>query len=180
LGVGFLCRFHSLKIAQQLASDQHLEDAAMHQELEKTVAARKIQLKSFRLYIGLKARSNFKNMVQTRSFEGRLVIDHQRREIDIQVDTTGKAKSSGIGKSGPEAFQSVAGLSGGEKSFSNACFVTSMWEAMDCPLRCMDEYDVFMDAMNRTVTTKMLIEIARSHPHRQFVFLSPLGMNALK
>lgn len=77
-------------------------------------------------------------------------------------------------------YRSVSGLSGGEKSFSSACFVTALWDAMDCPLRCMDEYDVFMDSMNRKVTTRLLIELAKNQMHRQFVFLSPLGMDVLK
>lgn len=169
-----------MRTAYAEAVQDNTQEKILHEELAQTLESRKMQLKSFRLYVGLKARHNFKKMVQTRSFEGRLKIDHGLREIDILVDTTGKAVNQGDEKSGDDAYQSVVGLSGGEKSFSNACFVTSMWEAMDCPLRCMDEYDVFMDAMNRTVTTKMLIDIARQHPHRQFVFLSPLGMKALK
>eukprot|EP00038_Savillea_parva_P009153 m.181568 g.181568 ORF g.181568 m.181568 type:complete len:1198 (-) comp15310_c0_seq1:229-3822(-) len=173
-------RYHNLREAYQQASHELNQDKLLHQELKKTLASRKKHLRAFQLYVGLKARFNFKSMVKSRSFEGKLHIDHEKREIDILVDTSGKATSSGDHKSDDREYQSVAGLSGGEKSFSNACFVTSMWEAMDCPLRCMDEYDVYMDAMNRTVTTKMLIEIAKQHPHRQFVFLSPLGMKALK
>jgi len=173
-------RLKNLRALYEDADDAHLQNKQLHAELEKTLMTRKSQLKTFQQYVGLKARQNFKQMVKARSFEGRLHIDHKKREIDILVDTSGKAKNHGPDKASNAQFQSVVGLSGGEKSFSNACFVTSMWEAMDCPLRCMDEYDVFMDAMNRTVTTKMLIDLARQQPHRQFVFLSPLGMKALK
>ena len=35
-------------------------------------------------------------------------------------------------------------LSGGERSFSTICFIMSMWDAMEGPFRCLDEFDVFM------------------------------------
>lgn len=165
----------------QVADMEHQEDLQLVELLQETLEERKHGLKSFQQYIGLKARQNFKSLVKNRGFSGKLVINHSRREVDILVDTTGKAMDAkGEGKEQLREYQSVVGLSGGEKSFSNACFVSSMWEAMDCPLRCMDEYDVYMDAMNRTVTTKMLIEIAKKQPERQFVFLSPLGMKTIQ
>jgi hypothetical protein len=43
----------------------------------------------------------------------------------------------------------------------------SLWEAMGAPLRCLDEYDVFMDDVNRDVTTKMIV----SCPLARIVFL---------
>lgn len=48
-------------------------------------------------------------------------------------------------------------LSGGEKSFSSVCLLLSLWEAMGAPLRCLDEFDVFMDQVNRDVSTKMIV-----------------------
>jgi len=37
----------------------------------------------------------------------------------------------------------------------------------------MDEFDVFMDAINRRIATQTLLEFAREKGHLQFVFLTP-------
>ena len=37
----------------------------------------------------------------------------------------------------------------------------------------MDEYDVFMDPINRRVATETLLEFAHDHPDKQYVFLTP-------
>lgn len=43
----------------------------------------------------------------------------------------------------------AAALSGGETSFTGICLLLAIWSNVQCPLRCLDEFDVFMDAANR-------------------------------
>jgi len=64
-------------------------------------------------------------------------------------------------------------LSGGERSFSTVSLLLALWEAMETPFRAMDEFDVFMDAVNRRLSIEMLTEAGREQKHRQFLFISP-------
>ncbi len=48
-------------------------------------------------------------------------------------------------------------LSGGETSFSTMCLLLALWESISGPFRCLDEFDVFMDAANRKLSMQMLV-----------------------
>lgn len=48
-------------------------------------------------------------------------------------------------------------LSGGEKSFSTIALLLTLWDSVNCPIRCLDEFDVFMDDVNRRVALKMMV-----------------------
>jgi structural maintenance of chromosomes protein 6 len=64
-------------------------------------------------------------------------------------------------------------LSGGEKSFSTVCLLLSLWEAMSCKIRGLDEFDVFMDPVNRRVAVGLLVETARNNKDTQHILISP-------
>jgi structural maintenance of chromosomes protein 6 len=68
-------------------------------------------------------------------------------------------------------------LSGGEKSYSTVCLLLSLWDAMGSPIRCLDEFDVFMDSVNRDQSMKLIIQAARRSIGRQFIFITPQAMN---
>ncbi|KAJ3607068.1 hypothetical protein NHX12_026583 [Muraenolepis orangiensis] len=67
-------------------------------------------------------------------------------------------------------------LSGGERSFSTVCFVLSLWAITEAPFRCLDEFDVFMDMVNRRISMDMMLKIAKAQRFRQFIFLTPQSM----
>jgi len=68
-------------------------------------------------------------------------------------------------------------LSGGEKSFSTICLLLAIWEAMGSPIRCLDEFDVFMDSVNRAQSMSMMIQAARRSVGRQFILITPQSMS---
>ncbi|RHY13795.1 hypothetical protein DYB36_007959 [Aphanomyces astaci] len=64
-------------------------------------------------------------------------------------------------------------LSGGERSFTQVSLLMALGECIECPFRVMDEFDVFMDSINRTLTLKLLIETAKTEATKQFIFVTP-------
>jgi chromosome segregation ATPase len=51
---------------------------------------------------------------------------------------------------------------------------------MECPFYCVDEFDVFMDDVNRQAATNLLIRGAEGMENHQFIYLTPLSLDAVK
>ena len=123
-------------------------------------------------------RCNFYRYVCVRPcFTGKLDISHHHKTIKPILQTDARHQSSS--DVGP-ASKSTRTLSGGERSYATACFILSLWELMDSPFRCLDEFDVFMDLVNRRMCMDMMLRAAEKKRNCQFVFLSPLSMSQLQ
>lgn len=174
---------------RQGASDQEIFDTATKKQelytkakesrsgLEKLLRLLKqaclIRIQMFRRFqasISARSRINFQYLLSERDFRGALNIDHKRKKLDVHVEPD-KAVTTGKGRQ-------TKTLSGGEKSFSSICLLLALWEAMGAPLRCLDEFDVFMDDVNRDVSTKMIISAARKAVGRQFILITPKALGA--
>ncbi|KAH1449901.1 hypothetical protein KXW19_003001 [Aspergillus fumigatus] len=83
---------------------------------------------------------------------------YRQVEPDITKDSAGRGAKT---------------LSGGEKSFSQVCLLLALWEAMGSPVRCLDEFDVYMDHINRKMAIDMLMLAARRSIGRQFILITP-------
>uniref|UniRef100_A0A2K5ZJ05 Structural maintenance of chromosomes protein 6 n=1 Tax=Mandrillus leucophaeus TaxID=9568 RepID=A0A2K5ZJ05_MANLE len=70
-------------------------------------------------------------------------------------------------------------LSGGERSFSTVCFILSLWSIAESPFRCLDEFDVYMDMVNRRIAMDLILKMADSQRFRQFILLTPQSMSSL-
>ena len=151
--------------AYQTALDSVEDLKRLAQKLNQTLADRKRRWRLFLGHICARAKSQFKTFLSERSFRGEVLTNHKKKLLDIQVepDIT-KGSSTGRG---------AKTLSGGEKSFSQICLLLSIWEAMGSPIRCLDEFDVFMDSVNRKMSIDLLMSAARRSAGRQFILISP-------
>ncbi|KAM0788856.1 hypothetical protein ACM66B_002941 [Microbotryomycetes sp. NB124-2] len=127
----------------------------------------------FRLYLSNRAKNQFLFYLSQRGFVGKLSFDHVKMKLDLRVQTEDAAKK------GKKTFKDAKALSGGEKSFSTICLLLTMWEAVGSPLRCLDEFDVFMDAVNRRIAMKMMVEAAKTARDVQFIVITPQDMQGL-
>lgn len=73
--------------------------------------------------------------LSTRSFTGKLQFNHDKNLLNLRVQTDDIA----AGTQGNRQ-KDAKSLSGGEKSFSTICLLLTMWEAVGCPVRCLDEF----------------------------------------
>lgn len=63
--------------------------------------------------------------------------------------------------------------SGGERVVATIAFLLALQSYVRSPIRAVDEFDVHLDPLNREMVTRILVEIARSYPSTQFLFITP-------
>ena len=107
-----------------------------------------------------------------RGYSGRLKFDHDAETLSIKVQPDSARTDALQGR----VAKDTKTLSGGERSFATVSFLLALWEAMECPFRCLDEFDVFMDAVNRRISMKLLIDTARETHSRQYILMTPQDM----
>jgi chromosome segregation ATPase len=134
-----------------LDSHQRTE-SAIRRELEQLKISLSQRLEKWRIFqrqITARTRVQFSYLLSERRYRGDILFDHPARLLALAVE--------------PDETQIVPGtrntrtLSGGEKSFASICMLLAIWEAMGSPIRCLDEFDVFMDNVNRAISTNMLV-----------------------
>jgi len=109
-----------------------------------------------------------------KNLRGRLHISHANQTIEPVIERNDDATSD-------MHQSSLRGLSGGERSYVMTCFILSLWHLIETPFCCLDEFDVFMDHVNRQQCLEMLLKVSSTQSHssstsRQFIILSPLSL----
>ena len=79
----------------------------------------------------------FSYFLQQRDYDGKIKFDHNKEHLIIEVKVDSHTKKS-------QSTSNTKALSGGERSFSTVCFIMALWDAIQAPFRCLDEFDVFM------------------------------------
>uniref|UniRef100_A0A8D9EQJ5 Structural maintenance of chromosomes protein 6 n=1 Tax=Cacopsylla melanoneura TaxID=428564 RepID=A0A8D9EQJ5_9HEMI len=123
-------------------------------------------------------RLSFVSTLSVRGFEGELHMDTGNTRLDIYIVPRDNDSRDKLNKS---QLKDTASLSGGEKSYTTVAFIMALWSTMAVPFFSMDEFDVFMDSINRKNIMELLLHNARNPnmKDRQFLFLTPLDCSIL-
>ncbi|XP_069820641.1 structural maintenance of chromosomes protein 6-like [Dendropsophus ebraccatus] len=124
----------------------------------------------FRRYLTLRCKFYFDSLLAQRAYSGKISFDHKNEKLSIAVE---------LGEGNKAAMSDMRSLSGGERSFSTVCFVLSLWSISESPFRCVDEFDVYMDMVNRRISMDMMLTMADSQRFRQFIVLTPQQISSL-
>ncbi|KZO95925.1 P-loop containing nucleoside triphosphate hydrolase protein, partial [Calocera viscosa TUFC12733] len=161
----------------QAALDQAKKDLKDMQRLQKALKqslyARQDKWQAFRRHIAIRAKFGFGMHLNRRGYFGKLDFNHALNTLELKVQTEDAVGTQRRREKDPKS------LSGGEKSFSTICLLLSLWEAVSCPIRCLDEFDVFMDAINRRISMNMLTGTAKESAGVQYVLITPQDMSSV-
>lgn len=114
-----------------------------------------------------RAKLSFEHCLALRGFKGKLEFDFAKKKVITEVQTKDDKQS-----------RAVQSLSGGEKSFTQIAFLLSIWKVMKPRVCGLDEFDVFMDSVNRTIAIRLLIHELRSS-NAQSIFITPQDITAV-
>lgn len=87
----------------------------------------------FRLHIALRTKIIFQFNLANRGFYGKVLFDHAKEELHLKVQTDDIAHTQATAS----REKDPRSLSGGEKSFSTICLLLALWDAINCPIRCL-------------------------------------------
>ncbi|XP_062429143.1 structural maintenance of chromosomes protein 6 isoform X2 [Rhea pennata] len=138
--------------------------------LEEIMTQRFKIYRQFLRLLSLRCKLYFDHLLRIRAYCGKILFDHRNETLSITVQP---------GEGDKASLNDVRSLSGGERSFSTVCFVLSLWSITESPFRCLDEFDVYMDMVNRRIAMDMMLKVADSQRHRQFILLTPQSMSSL-
>ncbi|XP_075940326.1 structural maintenance of chromosomes protein 6 [Anarhichas minor] len=137
-------------------------DGVMNQRLQVYAELRR--------FLSARCKYYFDSMLAQRGYTGSMAFDHKNETLSISVQP---------GQGNKADLSDMRSLSGGERSFSTVCFVLSLWAITEAPFRCLDEFDVYMDMVNRRISMDMMLKVAAGQRYRQFIFLTPQSMSSL-
>lgn len=150
---------------------QHMKNLnSFIKKLDSVMNQRQQVYAEFRRFLSARCKYYFDSMLAQRGYTGSMTFDHKNETLSISVQP-GQGNQADTGD--------MRSLSGGERSFSTVCFVLSLWAITEAPFRCLDEFDVYMDMVNRRISMDMMLKVAAGQNYRQFIFLTPQNMSSL-
>ncbi|XP_041277529.1 structural maintenance of chromosomes protein 6 isoform X2 [Onychostruthus taczanowskii] len=163
-------QFHYAKERYEDASNKVKNLRRFIAVLDEVMTERLKVYRQFLRNLSMQCKLHFEHLLRVRGCSGHIIFDHKNETLSITVQPREEEKA---------ARSDLRSLSGGERSFSTVCFILSLWNISESPFRCMDEFDVYMDMVNRRIAIDMILERADFQRHRQFILFTPLSMSSL-
>lgn len=138
--------------------------------LDNIMIDRQDRYKTLRKSLSVRCKLYFNNFMIQLHCCGSMMFDHNNETLSISVKPPGQEMNS---------VSDMRSLSGGERSFSTVCFILALWEITESPFRCLDEFDVYMDMHNRSISMNMLVALSERQHLRQFIFITPQSISQL-
>ncbi|NXD26885.1 SMC6 protein, partial [Spelaeornis formosus] len=160
-------QFHYAKERYEDASNKVKNLRRFIAVLDEVMTERLRVYRQFLRSLSVQCKLHFEYLLRVRGCSGQIIFDHKNETLSIIVQPREEEKTAG---------SDLRSLSGGERSFSTVCFILSLWNISESPFRCMDEFDVYMDMVNRRIAIDMILERADFQRHRQFILFTPLSM----
>ncbi|KAI0300233.1 P-loop containing nucleoside triphosphate hydrolase protein [Russula brevipes] len=145
--------------------------ASLNRALKQSLRLRLEKWHDFRRHIAFRCKVVFQYHLSNRGYFGKVLFNHHDGMLQLKVQTDDQNSTQG-----GDRDKDPRSLSGGEKSFATICLLLAMWESIGSPIRCLDEFDVFMDAVNRRISMKMMIDTANSSDGKQYILITPQNM----
>ncbi|GJQ78528.1 hypothetical protein Trydic_g11642 [Trypoxylus dichotomus] len=140
------------------------------QELNLGISKRKHHYQVTEDYFVNYINHNFSKVLDFRQFKGSLEVNMAEKKLELIV----------IPQQGSQGLTVASNLSGGERSFSTVAFLYALWQCMNFPFYFLDEFDVYMDKINRAKVMEILIHHAKNNPEQQYVFLTPQDVSFIR
>ncbi|NXP25346.1 SMC6 protein, partial [Scytalopus superciliaris] len=163
-------QFHDAKERYEDASSTVKNLKKFIKVLERIMTERFKVYRQFLSILSMRCKLSFEKLLHIRACSGKILFDHKNETLSITVQSGEEDKAS---------LTDLRSLSGGERTFSTVCYILSLWNITDSPFRCLDEFDVYMDMLNRRIAVDMILERADFQQYRQFILFTPQSISFL-
>ena len=169
--------FKFLKVEKEYEQQQklYLRISEPYRLIHESLVGRWAKFESMRKMLQKTTNFTFGTYMGKRGHAGQLKFDHKEEKLKIVV----RMNSGGVGKAGSKV-NDMKSLSGGERSLSTLSFVLALGTQCESPFRAADEFDVFMDAVNRKVSLRTLLQFAVDYPSTQMILLTPQDLGSVE
>lgn len=171
-------RYKATKLRYKQIKDDLDRHQCLLKKLKESLVNREGKCWRFYKWLGVIVKFYFKEHLAVRKLDGSLNINLDEKKLTIHVekpDNSSSPRKMKANKSKAATLVDLAMMSGGERSFSTVSFIIALWQAIDSPVRILDEFDVFMDVIARSRAMKMMISAAKKN--NQYIFLTPLTLS---